>query len=242
MPLIPSDPVLDLSFKSKCIVLHGPPKVGKTTAIDLPGVKVLDTANRCGHMRRAKVEVMKNAAQVKAEIDKFLKQPEFTTLAIDIGSELWDLFGDAYCARKGISSLMDEKYKEGYGLTQTELYRELKKVTNSGKGLWIVCHSLEKPIEIPMGDGKFMTKEKWVMEGHDRIVSLFNKLCYATVFMEYVGGKRILHPNSSDFFVAGTCLPMDASTGKLPDAIVVGDGEYGFEKLEAEWNKATKKS
>lgn len=240
MSLLPSNPVPDaLDFRTKCFVFHGQPKVGKTTAIDLPGVLVLDSANRCGHMRRAKVVVIKNWNHVKEELAKAVKDAAVTTIAIDIASELWDVAGDDYCGRVGIRTLMDQKYKEGYGITQNEIYRELKKVTNSGKGLWLVCHSQEKPVEIPMGDGKFMTKEKWIPEGHERVVSLFRKLCYGTIFLEYINGKRILHPNLSDFFEAGTCLPLDS--GKLPDAIPVGVGEYGFEKLEEEWKKATTK-
>jgi hypothetical protein len=231
-----------MEFDRQIKVIHGIPKVGKTSIADgAPDAVFLATGRRCDHVRSAKVDV-----DTLEEMEDLTRQlatdKKYKTVVVDELAMLWQMAETRYCKMKGIKNMLEEKYPPGPGWCQNTVHRILLDLAKT-KTLIIVAHSAYEQMLVPMAGGGEVLKTKWIPEcapglgrAHERIHEVVTKIAYMQLFVEMVDGKRVIHPNPSEKWEAGVCVPLGG--GKLPDAIVVPDGSNGYQLLREAYEKS----
>lgn len=230
-----------MEFDKQIKVIHGVPKVGKTSIADgAPDAVFLATGRRCDHVRSAKVDV--STLEELMDLGKQLVvDKKYKTVVIDELAMLWPMAEAWYCKSKGIKNMLEEKYPPGPGWCQNLIHQFLMGIA-SHKTLIIVAHSAFEQTLVPAATGGEVLKTKWIPEcapglgrPHERVHEVVRKLAYQEIFVEMVDGKRVMHPNPSDKWEAGVCVPLGG--GRMPDSIPVPDGANGYQLLREAYEK-----
>lgn len=79
--------------------------------------------------------------------DKF-----FDTVLIDVADIAYDMCSTYVCNKLGIEHPADASWGKGWGAVKAEFKKEIRKLTNSGKGIVFISH--QKIVEIERRDGK----------------------------------------------------------------------------------------
>jgi len=236
-------PTFDLNTAT--FVLYGDQGLGKTTLIDGMG----DVLHLDGERRALGVKGWREDIVDWPWLEKLL--PELPnhpckTVSVDPFAVLWNHCAAHYCKGHNIPDLMSEEgYKTGFGVVATTIHNWLLKLLKL-KRVALVCHSTfyETPVHIPGKED--VMKRKWVPEcggtagtgkPHIRMHDIMGKIAGVEIYMEMdANGKRVLHCNPSDKWDATVKL----TRGKLPDSIVIEDGENGYEVLKRAIEEAQK--
>lgn len=233
LPTTKNVPLLEFDKQTK--IVHGVTGVGKTTLFDeVEGAAFISTRGRCDHVTTFKAEV-----SCWKEYDAVCKELEtrndVRVVVVDDVSALWGFASDDYCKSKGIKSLLDEKWGPGFAISETAIWRSLVQLRKRFP-LVFIAHSVydETPEDGP--NGLPIVKKLWIPDCYKRVHAMIKNMTYFEGYMCMEKGQRVIHPNPSDKWEASTKLPLGSA--KLPDTIVLPDGQSGYAILRGEYEKA----
>jgi len=101
-------------------VLHGPPKIGKSSLVaSFPGALLIPTEDRVDHVNAEKTELITSYDELLEIFEFLISGSTYRAVIVDTIDWLETMIWEHVCKKKGFSSLVEDKNKE----------------TNFGKGL-----------------------------------------------------------------------------------------------------------
>lgn len=213
-----------LSIDTAKVLLHGYPKVGKSTLVHElnpdhtlflaadPGLDALDVFQM----------PIGSWADFRA-VGPLLKQGghPFQIVAIDTVDMLAQLCGDQVCADLGIKHPSDLEYGKGWRAVSDEFRLRISALCSLGLGVWFVSHSKDVEIKTRVG-----TKTKVVpsIGGgiRDFLVGFVDVILHAAVAGDEDGEQRVLYTQPTENIEAGQRVPRNKPP--LPDVLPLDAG------------------
>jgi hypothetical protein len=233
LPATKNVPVLEFDRQTK--IIHGVTGVGKTSMFDaVEGAAFISTRGRCDHVTSIKGEVA-NWKEFETVCKELETRTDIKVVVVDDVSSLWPFAADAYCASKGIKTLLDEKWGPGYAVCETMIWRTLVQLRKKYP-LVFIAHSVYDDTPEDGPNGTPVVKVKWIPDCYKRVHTLIKNMSYFEGYMEMMKGERVIHCNPSDKWEASAKLPLGSA--KLPDTILLPDGANSYAILKGEYEKA----
>lgn len=136
--------VISRDLKGKYVMLYGKAKSGKTTAAaQFP--KALLCAfekgyNAIGGIMAADINKWSDFKLVLRQLEKEEAHQLYETVVIDTISIAWDLCEQFICAQNGVQKVADIPWGGGYAACKKEFESAIRKITQMGYGLVLICH------------------------------------------------------------------------------------------------------
>ena len=104
-------------FAPRKIVIHGNPKIGKSTlASAVPDALLIPTEDRVNHIKCNKTDVVSKFEEVMEIFEYLMTGTSYKTVIVDTLDWLEPMLHDYICRKKGFKSLMDDSNKDvNYG-------------------------------------------------------------------------------------------------------------------------------
>lgn len=226
------------------IVLVGGNGVGKTTfasqAPDVlfiatePGLHALESYN-------VAIETWEDFHQVCAELKE--GGHGYKTIAIDTLTNLYKLCVAFFCKKYGVEHVSDiPGFARGYDLVNNHIYNYVKALSYLPYGLFLICHSTEKHIEVP-GQAKYIKLVADVPDSiRKRLLGLADIQLYFTVeALQKENGtvetRRVVKSQPTKFYEARDRFNYLPESLILPTGV---DGSYDLFLSEFEAGKKRK--
>lgn len=207
----------DLS--KQVILIHGKPKIGKSTLCSKLFPNGLFIASEPGlnflNVYKVNVTNWQTFLDVCAEIAQGKHQ--FSPIIIDTIDCLAIYCTEFICTREKINHPSDYEYGKGWGMVTKELQRVLSKLSAMGFGLVMVGHTKTEEIKTKV---KSYNKDSLSITGENKrvILSMADLILYIDQEIDNEGGeKRIIRTKPSIYWDAGDrskllppVLPLDA--------------------------------
>lgn len=140
--------VISRDLKGKYVLLYGKAKTGKTTAAcQFP--KSLLVAfekgyNAIGEVLAADIPIWSEFKLVLRQLALPAAKERYETIIIDTVSIAWNLCEQFICAQKGVQAIGDVPWGGGYAACKKEFEGSLRKITQLGYGLVLICHNTSR--------------------------------------------------------------------------------------------------
>lgn len=199
-------------------LLHGPPKVGKSTLLAELFPNALFIATEPGHdhlsIYKEDVRSWEKLREVGAELAK--GEHEFTHIIVDTADELLKFCNDYMMQKMKVQHPSDLEWGKGWTMVADEWRLRLGKLTGLGLGVWFVSHS--KDVEIKQRVGT-VNKAVPNLTGNPRewLLGLADYIFYANVELTAEGSRHVLRTKASENWEAGARQARGAIA--LPDPI-----------------------
>lgn len=137
--------VISRDLRGKYVLLYGKAKSGKTTAAcSFP--KALLCAfergyNAIGGVMAQDIVRWSDFKLVLRQLEKPEAREMFETIIIDTVSIAWDLCEQFICAQNGVQKIADIPWGQGYSACKKEFESSLRKITQLGYGVVLICHN-----------------------------------------------------------------------------------------------------
>lgn len=140
--------------RAQIIVIYGVAGIGKSTLASYsPRPLFLDTEHGSGQLDvdRVDIENLADLGDALAHIRAGL-HPEYKTVVIDTGDNLWRMCADAICAEHKWKNIEEPAYGKGYPYVlqrQREVQDVLSDIRNGGTNVILICHAAVERMNPP---------------------------------------------------------------------------------------------
>lgn len=198
-------------FSKTVLLIHGPPKIGKTTFAHALGeytgkpALMIMTEDGTGALDACAVRVT-----TKVGLDKLLESldrqrkelsEQYSCIVVDLINEVDAMIFDWICDQKNISTVSELPHGQGWSLYQNEYKKVLAKILGLGLPVKFICHS-KASTESSLGD-KNHTKQSPQSNSPKMKLHLMGK-ADAICFMKPNGTTTSVCFKPSPFYDAGT--------------------------------------
>jgi hypothetical protein len=231
LPIEKTKPTINLS--KQVILIHGKPKIGKSTLVSrlFPNGLFIATEPGLNFLSVYKVNVNSWTKFIEVCGDIAKEPNRFSPIIIDTIDLLVTYCTEFICEREKINHPSDYEYGKGWGMVSKELQRVLTKLSTLG-GLVLIGHTKTEEVKTKT---KAYHKDNLTITGENRriILSLADLILYIDHEAEEGGKeKRIIRTKSSLYWEAGS---RSDSLVVLPETIPLDSNElakYFVEKKE----------
>lgn len=137
--------VISRDLRGKYVLLYGKAKSGKTTAAcQFPNALLCAFEkgyNAIGGVRAADIAKWSDFKMVLRQLDKNEARQMYETIIIDTISIAWKLCEEFICSQYGVQKIADIPWGGGYSACKDEFEKALRKITQMGYGLVLICHN-----------------------------------------------------------------------------------------------------
>lgn len=181
LPLKKSTPVESLS--QYLILIYGKPGIGKTTLaaqFEDPYFLMFEAGAKALSLYQDKINSWKRFLKKIKELES--EPDRFKTVVLDTYARAYELCMEYVCADMGIDHPTDAGYGKAWNAVDREFTSAMSRLSLSGRGTILICHSTEKEIEQPDGSERQMIvpdATKQAMKFLDRSVDLYAYYYYA---------------------------------------------------------------
>jgi hypothetical protein len=231
LPIEKSKPTINLS--KQVILIHGKPKIGKSTLVSklFPNGLFIATEPGLNFLSVYKVSVNSWVKFIEVCGDIAKEPNRFSPVIIDTIDLLVSYCSDFICEREKINHPSDLEYGKGWSMVSKELYRVLNKLSLMS-GLVMIGHTKTEEIKTKT---KSYHKDNLTITGENRriVLAIADLILYIDHDAEEGGKeKRIIRTKSSLYWEAGSRAD---SLISLPDTIPLDStilSKYFSEKEE----------
>lgn len=148
LPVEPTMPAIEVNqFRW---LIHGWPKVGKTTLASLFPNPVF----ACTEIGYRAISVYKQDINSWSDMSSFAQllineKHEFKTVVIDVFERLYRMLWEQVARDSSVKHVSDLKYGKGYDEANQRMYRMLESLYGRGLGIVLICHS--QTVEVTHG-------------------------------------------------------------------------------------------
>lgn len=196
------------TFKGFNTLIHGLPKIGKTTFAASLGDDVIIAATEKGYSHLSVFAVDTPDWSTFLDLAKSLNDSNFTTVVIDTVDILYKHCSAHVCKAKGWQDPSDGGYGKGFNLVRDEFMRVLNKMHQSGLSLIFISHSKEKTLKKKNG-AEFTCMSTSMSPATELLVAGMADFVFYVHVDEH--GQRWIATKSTPHLLAGD------RSGKLPD-------------------------
>lgn len=207
-----------LCLSDQTILVHGPPKIGKSTLCSgIPGAVFAATEAGLNSL-----EVFQVPVTNWQEFLNFCKEiaagdHAFKAVVVDTLDNAFRMCSEFVCAKEGIRHEADLGYGKGFAFTNNEFYRVLNKLALLPYGLVLISHSQAKEVDTSAG------RRTWIVpnlpeRARQMVESMVDIILYCDVETSVdTDGKpvekRVMHASPTERYDAGD------RTHRLPDVM-----------------------
>lgn len=217
-----------LSIETAKGLLHGHPKVGKSTLLAELSDRALFLATEAGlGAISAYALAIGSWDEFRAVGPQLKAQKDAGTLAFDIvvidtADMLAKFCSDKVCSDLGIKHPSDLDYGKGWSAVTDEFRLRVAALSALGLGVWFISHS--KDVELKTRTGTKIKTQPSLSGGmRDFLTGFVDVILYAAIEDDGEGGeRRVLHTQPTENIEAGQRVPRDKPP--LPDVLPLDAG------------------
>lgn len=140
--------IISRDLRGKYVLLYGKAKSGKTTAACQFPKSLLCAFekgyNAIGGVRAVDIIKWSDYKLVLRQLEKPEAKEQYETVIIDTVSIAWDLCEQYICAQNGVQKINEIPWGAGYTATKREFETSLRKITQLGYGVVLICHNTSR--------------------------------------------------------------------------------------------------
>lgn len=186
-------------------LIYGEKKIGKTSMLayageDAPGKKVFFMmCEPGGKALNIYQRPVRNWRDFMGYVSLIVKSKEFGTVVIDTADFAYDMCLEYVCKEKGIEHPTDEGWGKGWKAVKQAFTREIKRLLDSGKGVFFTSHSRDREVKSRLGDEYHKTEPSLSSQAKEVLEGIIDIWVYYT----YEKGRRVMQIEGNDTVAAG---------------------------------------